>query len=89
MRNFYIFSLSVLMILVLSACGGGGSSEEVGEENPPTTTGINMLVNNSYIIEKGQTIIREEEGTIIELESDIDSGVTTAVLISGIARIDK
>lgn len=57
----------------------------------PTNTNTNtntMTIGVPYAIQKGQTIIREEEPTVVVIETTTDTLVTTATLESGKARIE-
>jgi hypothetical protein len=68
-------------ILALTACGGGNG----GGEQP---TAKSMVVGQTYIMKKGQNIVRKKEPTKIEVSTDIDTGISTAKLISGAADIE-
>jgi len=73
--------IAIVSIFIITACGGGGNST-------PSTV-VSMEINKTYTMEKGQTIIRKTEPTQIVVETIIDSGKSTAKLISGAADIES
>lgn len=96
--------LMTTLILFFTSCGGGGGSNNVEnttntetiikEENNRTTntddedTGEIMQMNTSYSMQAGKTIVRTQDETIIELETDIETGTSIAKLIKGGAKIE-
>jgi len=83
----------VLAILFLSACGGGSSNGSNSNDNvninENNSTSIPMVLGKSYTLKKGDVIIRDDENTILLLETDIVTGETVAILKKGIAYIKK
>ncbi len=85
--------LTVLATLMFTACGGGSTGYDSNVEDTtvsPTlseTTTIQMVKNYSYTMLPGQSIKKESSSTKVIMETDTNSGVTTATLISGSASI--
>ena len=67
------------VFLSLTACGGGGN----GGGNGATM----MTRGTPYTLKKGQNIVKTTEDTVLVLETDIQTGVTTATLQKGSAEI--
>jgi len=62
---------------------------KIDDNTEETPIAINtMTIGQPYIMKKGQTIIREEEPTVVVIENDTETLVTTATLESGSARIE-
>ncbi len=57
----------------------------------PTSLGdlINMEINITYIMQEGDSIIKISDTPKIVITTNIDTGITTATLISGIAKIKE
>lgn len=96
MRNRYRLILVTIATLMLTACGGGGGGG--GTSTPTTETADNsgtptqpsntvMAVGEAYTIKQGDAIIKQSDPTVVVIETDIDTGVTTATLQSGSATI--
>jgi hypothetical protein len=49
---------------------------------------ISMIIGKSYVMQKGQTIIKESKTAQIHLETEYKTGKTTAMLLKGKARIE-
>jgi hypothetical protein len=81
-KSLIIFIFSVL----LTACSKGGGSSS-SETPPPTDISINMLIGKVYTMSEGQTVTKTSEPTIVEVETDTNTDVTTAILKSGSAKI--
>ena len=70
-------TLIVASTLIFVACGG--------DKNDTIQT---MQTNTSYAIQSDKNITRTQPNTIIELETDISTGETTATLVEGGAKIE-
>jgi hypothetical protein len=81
------------MTLLFTACGGGGSStvDESSDDLMTTTrvSDISMKIDEVYTMNKGDSIIKVSSTPIIELDTNITSGKTTATLKEGEAKIKK
>jgi hypothetical protein len=87
-KTFVYINLSLLIIL-LTACGGGSDDSEISQDNPVTNIrSIEMIIGKSYTVSENQTIVKEANNTLVEIESDINTKKTTAILKSGKARIE-
>jgi len=82
----YIICLfaSLGFILFVSGCGGSNTSST----SVNSSTSIDMIIDKIYTIAKGQTITKTSEPTTIEINTNTQSGITTAVLKSGSAKIE-
>ncbi len=58
------------------SCGGGTTS-------PASSNEIEMVLNKTYIISKGQSIVKKSDNARVLLSSDIKTGETKATLKSG------
>lgn len=95
MRNITMILVGSLA-LFFTACGGGnndrsGNTGTIDNESPNThgePTGKTMQKDTPYYMQAGITIVKTQDDTIIELETDIESGMTTAKLLEGGAKIE-
>lgn|GEM_PF-4796846 len=79
-----LFITSILVLL--NGCGGGGGSSPNAVES--YSTSLDMVQNEEYVIEEGNTIVKESSDTVVELNIDRESGETVAILRSGKAHIE-
>ena len=82
MKSIKTISMTATALLFV-ACGGGG-----GDNNDSVDTATVMQKHTPYTMQAGKTITRTEVNTIIELETDISTGKTTATLMEGGAKIE-
>jgi len=85
------------MTLLFTACGGGGSSEQTdvlgaSDTQIVETTRANekvMKVGEKNSVEKGETIRKVSDDAKITIETNTETGETTATLLEGEAKIVK
>jgi ABC-type Fe3+-citrate transport system substrate-binding protein len=87
MKKSIINILASLMLLVLTACGGGSSSDNGSNSAVKGTQIKSMKIGTLYTIEKGNKIVKKSEKPIVILETNTQTGVTTATLTEGEADI--
>ena len=83
MKNITI-ALMITAVLLFTACGGGGGGGDTDNKN----ISVDMQKNTLYAMKAGEVIVKTQKDTVIELETDIKTGVTTAKLIKGGAKIE-
>ena len=76
------YILVVAIAFFISACG---SSENENTNTAQTLTSINMLVNKTYSVSKGDKLNKITDDTIVEITKTED--VTEVVLLQGEAVI--
>jgi hypothetical protein len=93
MKKNLLYMAGLSMTLLFTACGGGGSSavDESSDDLMTTTrvSDVSMKIDEVYTINKGDSIIKVSTAPIIELDTNITSGKTTATLKKGEAKIKK
>lgn len=72
--------MTIIASVLFSACGGGGDNGDT----PQATT---MEQDLPYEISKGQTIFKKSNDAQVSLKTNIETGVTTAILMEGSASI--
>ncbi len=81
------------MTLLFTACGGGSSStvDESSDDLMTTTrvSDVNMKIDEVYTMNEGDTIIKVSSAPVIELDTNLSTGRTTATLVEGEAKIKK
>ncbi len=84
MKSFATKHAAILALtLGLAGCGGGGTAE-----SPETLSGsVTMVTGRAYTVEEGDTIEKSSADTVVRITSDLQSGETTATLLSGGARL--
>ena len=75
-----------MTIIFFTACGGGGSSGDDGT-TLPVSTSVSMVLNKTYVMSAGQSIVKESEPTELILETNVDTEETEVTLVSGSASI--
>jgi len=78
MKRYITISMIISVVFFITNCSGG--------ENGNTTNEINMIKGEQYTISRGQTIVKNEDNSVVKLYS-IKNGTTTATLVSGSASI--
>jgi len=83
MRNKYTLILVAVTTLIFTACGGGtdSTSSSVGSTS--------MKRGTAYKVNAGDSIVKSSDPTVVVIETDIKTGVTTATLQSGSATIER
>ena len=102
MKKNLLYVASLSMIILFTACGGGGdstvvagastSAEETSDDLMTTTNmnnDISMKIDEVYTMNKGDLIIKVSTAPIVELDTNITTGKTTATLVEGKAKIKK
>ena len=99
----YLWIIATLVFTACGGGGGDTPASNPSEPNidksePKTSTPDNtektptaintMTIGVPYTMKKGQTIIREEEPTVVVIENDTETLITIATLESGSARIE-
>lgn len=72
-------TIMIIVVIFLASCDEEGNTSDVS---------IEMKKNTSYVMSKRQVIVRTSNPTVVELETNISTGVTTAMLKSGSANIE-
>ncbi|WP_321277453.1 hypothetical protein [Thiomicrorhabdus indica] len=75
--NMIGYSVIASFALFLTACGGGGSSET------PQPTQIELVENQPVMVEKGWTLEKTSESTEVQIETDLTTGQTQVILLTG------
>jgi hypothetical protein len=96
MKNIIYNTIVALSILSLVGCGGGGGSSSSGnDDNDQQSNGgdnnpqaLTMKQNKAYEMQEGNTIIKKSDPTVIKVEIDMKTKITTATLQSGSAVIE-
>ncbi len=86
-KDIILFFISLGLILIGVGCGGGSNSNLTPDNPDNNDVSINMVVGKTYTIKKGQTITKRSDPSIVEINTDTQTGITTAVLKSGSAKI--
>jgi len=98
MKKNLLYMAGLSMTLLFTACGSESSSvvvEDTVEESSDdlmTTTrlsDVSMKIDEVYTMNEGDTIIKVSSEPLIEFDTNITSGKTTATLIEGEAKIKK
>ncbi len=97
MKKGLIYTIFISAVFI--GCSGGGSSSPTNSSSQSSissvsvssssvaTTSIDMELNKSYVISKGQTITPLSEDAFIEVEKVAGSD-TTVKLTQGLAKIE-
>lgn len=75
------YSLMACFALALAACGGGGG----GSNEIPQPTPVELVANQPVMVEKGWILEKTADGTQVQIETDLATGQTQVVLLSGAA----
>ena len=93
MKKNLLYMAGLSMTLLFTACGGGGSStvEETSDDLMTTTSmnDISMKIAEVYTMNEGDSIVKVSTAPIIELDTNLSTGKTTATLVEGEAKIKK
>jgi hypothetical protein len=81
--KIYLKYLFIGSLIFFNACGGGSNDNQTSTQEIKTP----MQVGTLYTMKKGQRVEKESDYTVIVLETDINSGITTVQLDSGSAAI--
>jgi hypothetical protein len=94
MRRVYL----LILFMALIGCSSGSTSTKVEKEvkaevaeptsNEGGTGSTDMILNEEYVMQKGDTIVKDSSDTEIELVTDIESSETVAILKRGKAHIE-
>jgi len=87
MKHIYKYLALATTFFLLNACGGDSKTTT---SNPPNagTAKQTMTIGKKYIMKRGDSIIKERSPSTIVVETDVQTGVTTALLRDGKARIE-
>jgi len=87
MKHIYKYLALATTFFLLNACGGDSKTTT---SNPPNTETEKqtMTIGKKYTMKKGDSIIKESNPSTIVVETDVQTGVTTALLQEGKARIE-
>ena len=96
MKTIYNLLRAILLVLGITACGGGGnptneddtSTQDENIQDANESHAIQMKQGTTYALQRGNMIVRETNGTVLVLVTDIKTGETNATLESGSARIE-
>jgi hypothetical protein len=80
-----------ILIGFLSGCGGGGGSSSSSSANEVKgySTSIDMIPNQEYVVQKGDSIIKGSSDAVVVLKVDRQTGETTATLTKGKAYLQQ
>jgi len=77
MKVKFLIILGVFLSFV--SCGGGGNENRSSSD----LINIDMVLNKTYTISEGQSIVKKSEDARVLLNNDIKTGETKAILKSG------
>ncbi len=93
LKRYIRGTLAATFLLLYSAgCGGGGESSNFSSPNTTSEVVadyIQMEIGRPYTMHRGESIVKETDGSVVLIETDTETGVTTATLQSGRARIES
>ncbi len=75
------YLLTLLTLLVLSGCG------DTSEPATVESSTIEMQLNKSYEVKKGDQLIKSAPETKVSIEKSLDGEKTTVTLLEGSAQI--
>ncbi|WP_353661647.1 hypothetical protein [Hydrogenimonas sp. SS33] len=78
---------TLLLFLAFSGCGGGGGGNDTA--SVAQGSGTTMTAGRSYALKEGDRIVKRSPDAQVLLETDLNTGETTATLISGSAAIEE
>lgn len=83
MSVFKVTILTIIATVLFTACGGGGGN---GDGDDPEV--VTMQKGKPYEMQSGQAIVKKSDDAQVLLETNIETGITTAVLQQGSAVIE-
>ena len=87
MNKYIKLTCIALTAMLFTACGGSSTTDSKSNNNYGTNE--RMVKNKEYTVNKGDEIEKISSNPTIEIISNLETGITTAKLISGEAAIIK
>jgi len=81
------YLLPLGLLLILTGCGSSDDTNATPSQKEQTT--INMEINKSYKVSKGDKLVKTSTDAQVSIEKSLDGDTTTVTLLEGSAQITR